>query len=69
MKEFFVGLVVLVLLGILSVVGMLLLPVILVLGFFVRFIIGILVFIFVVWLVGKAVLLSLDYLKKRETNP
>ena len=66
MKEFFVGLVVLVMLLLFSIVGVFLLPFIIVLGFFLRFIISIALLIFAVWLVGKATLLGIDYLKNKE---
>lgn len=66
MKAFLVGVLVIFLLGVLSVAGVLLLPLLLVLGVFFRFVLGIVLIIFTIWLIGKVVLVSLDYLKKQE---
>ena len=65
MIAFFVGLAVLVLLGIFSVVGFLLLPLILVLGFFLRLVIGALLILFTIWLIGKLTLLLIEAMKSR----
>jgi len=65
MKSFFVGLAVIALLGVLSVVGILLLPLILVLGFFLRLVIGALLILFTIWLIGKLTLLLIDAMKNR----
>lgn len=67
MKSFLVGLLVLVMVGVLSVIGVLLIPLILVLGFFLRFVLGIVLILFAVWLVGKVTLLLIDYIRKTET--
>ncbi len=64
MKEFFIGLLVLVALLLLSVVVTFLLPFIVVLGFFLKTLIIIAFFIFAIWLLGKAALLAIDRLKK-----
>lgn len=66
MKAFLVGVLVIFLLGVLSIAGVLLLPLLLVLGVFFRFVLGIVLIIFTIWLIGKVVLVSLDYLKKQE---
>ncbi len=64
MVEFFVGLLVLALISLLSVLGILLLPLFLVLGFFLRILVGILLLLFLVWLVGKATLILIRWLVK-----
>ena len=66
MKSFLVGLLVLMVVGLLSVAGLFLLPLLLVLGFFLRFLIGFALILFTIWLVGKVTLLSIDYLRKSE---
>jgi len=66
MKTFLVGLLVIVMMAILSVVGVLLLPLLLVMGFFLRWILGFALIVGTIWLVGKVTLVSIDYLKKRE---
>ena len=67
MKEFFVGVFVILMMGILSVVGVLLFPLLLVMGFFLRWILGFLLILAAIWLVGKVTLILIDSLKKRET--
>ena len=70
MKEFFMGLLVLVMMGVFSIVGVLLLPVFLVLGIFLKILIGFLFMILVIWSVGKVTLLGIAYLKKdRPAQP
>ena len=69
MKEFFVGLMVLVLVGLLAIAGTLFLPLLLLLGLFLRFFVGIFMTLFVIWLVGKLTLLSIEYLRKKEMRP
>ena len=64
MKEFFMGLLVLVMMGVFSIVGVLLLPVFLLLGIFLKILIGFLFAILVIWSVGKVTLLGIAYLKK-----
>lgn len=64
MKEFFVGLLVLATLLILSIVGFLFLPVIVVLGFFIKWLICVAFVIFAIWLVGKAALMALEREKR-----
>ena len=65
MKEFFVGVLVLLVLLLVSIVGMLLLPFIVVLGFFLKWIISFVLVIFAIWLVGKATLLAINTLTKQ----
>ena len=66
MIEFFVGLVVIVMIGSLALLGSLLFPLLLLMGFFLRFFIGIFLCVFTIWLVGKATLASIEYLRKRN---
>jgi len=68
MKEFFVGLLALLVLMLLSVAGFFLLPLIVVMGFFLKTIIFIALIIFSIWLVGKITLLGIDYLRNKETT-
>jgi hypothetical protein len=70
MKEFFVGLLVILMMAVLSGLGFLLLPLFLVLGFILKLIIGFFLFLFVIWLVGKATLLLMDAVsgKRKEEN-
>lgn len=67
MKEFLVGLLVIVMMGILSVAGVLLFPLLLVMGFFLRWILGFFLILAAIWIVGKVTLVLIEYLKKRET--
>ena len=69
MIEFIVGLLVLVLLGIVSILGVVLFPLFLIMGVFLKIIVGFLFIIFVVWLIGKVTLVSIEYLRKRKDNP
>lgn len=66
MKEFFVGLLVIIVVLILSGLGILMFPLFLVLGVFLRLIIGFLFLIVVVWLIGKVTLLVIDLSKTKE---
>ena len=64
MKEFFVGLVVLFMAILFSFIGVLLLPFIVVLGFFLKFLISIALLIFAIWAVGKVTLLAIEKTRK-----
>lgn len=66
MLAFLVGLFMLVLFGVLSVLLTLLFPLLLLMGVFARMILGLLLSIFVIWLIGKATLLSIEYLRNRS---
>jgi uncharacterized membrane protein YphA (DoxX/SURF4 family) len=68
MKEFLVGLLVIVMALVLSGIGVLLLPLLLVLGVFLRLAVGLIVLLLAVWLIGKATLFLIEALKKKE-NP
>ena len=64
MKEFFVGLLVILMIGVLSVVGVLLFPLLLVMGFFLRWVFGFLLLLAAIWLIGKLTLLLIDYIRR-----
>ena len=66
MREFFVGLLVLLMLLLFSIIGVLLLPFIVVLGLVLKCLISVFLLIFAVWLVGWVTLGSMDYLKNKE---
>ena len=66
MKDFFVGLLVIVAVMLLSCVGFLLLPLLVVLGFFLKWILSIAFVILAIWLVGKVTLLTIEALRNRD---
>ncbi len=66
MKAFLVGLLVLMMALFLSGVGILLFPLLLVLGVFLRLLVGIAVLILAVWMIGWLTLLLIDALKGKE---
>ncbi len=68
MKEFLVGVLVVVMALILSGIGVLLLPLLLVLGIFLRLAIGLIVLLLAIWLIGKATLFLIDVLRKKENK-
>jgi len=68
MREFLVGVLVIVMAMVLSGIGILLLPLLLVLGIFLRLAIGLIVFLLAIWLIGKVTLFLIDALKKRESK-
>ena len=68
MKEFLVGVLVVVMALVLSGIGVLLLPLLLVLGVFLRLALGLIVLLLVIWLIGKVTLFLIDALKKRENK-
>jgi len=68
MKSFLVGLLVLFLFLLTSVVFALLMPLILLMGFFLRWILAAILILFTIWLIGKVTLVSIDYMKKREAR-
>lgn len=63
MKAFLVGLIVVVMAFLLSGVGLLLLPLFLLLGIFLRVLVGFLVFMLVIWGIGTLTLLVIDLIK------
>ena len=65
MKEFLVGLLVLILIAVFSVLGVLLYPLMLVLGIFLRLILLLVLLIIAIWIVGKVTLLLIEVLTKK----
>ncbi len=68
MKEFLVGVLVVVMALVLSGIGVLLLPLLLVLGVFLRLAVGLIVLLLAIWLIGKVTLFLIDALKKKENK-
>lgn len=66
MKAFFVGLLVVVMALALSGIGILLFPLLLVLGVFLRLVVGLAVLLLAVWLIGKLTLLLIGAMTKKE---
>ena len=69
MREFLVGILVIVMALVLSGIGVLLLPLLLVLGVFLRLAVGLIVLLLAVWLIGKVTLFLIETLKKRDNTP
>jgi len=69
MKELLVGLLVVVMALVLSGIGVLLLPLLLVLGVFLRMAVGLLVLFLAIWLIGKVTLFLIESLRKKESKP
>jgi hypothetical protein len=69
MKELLVGLLVIVMALVLSGIGVLLLPLLLVLGLFLRLAIGLVLLFLAIWLIGKVTLFLIDALRKKENKP
>ena len=68
MREFLVGLLVIAMVLVLSGLGILLLPLLLVLGMFLRLALGLIVLLLAIWLIGKVTLFLIDVLKKKESK-
>ena len=68
MKEFLVGVLVLFMALVLTLIGFLLMPLLLVLGIFLRLAVGLIVLLLAVWLIGKVTLFLIEVLRKKE-NP
>lgn len=67
MKEFLIGLIVIGMVLVLSGVGILLLPFFLLLGLFLRLILGFLLLVVVIWVIGKITLLIINLFKGQES--
>jgi hypothetical protein len=65
MKELIVGLLVLLLAGALWLLGVLLFPLLIVFGFFLRMILMLVLAFFAIWLIGKATLLLIESLRRK----
>ncbi len=68
MKAFLVGFIFLVAVGMLSGVGLLLFPLVIVLGFFLRVIITFLFLLFSIWLLGKFIIFVWEKISGRKRN-
>jgi hypothetical protein len=68
MKEFFVGLLVIVMALVLSGIGILLLPLLLVLGVFLRLVVGLILLLLAIWLIGRVTLFLIDAFRKKENK-
>jgi hypothetical protein len=69
MREFFIGLLVIIAVLLLAGLGVVLFPLLLVLGLALRVLILILIGLFAVWLVGKLTLMLIEAFKKKEEKP
>ncbi|OIO34303.1 MAG: hypothetical protein AUJ70_01405 [Candidatus Omnitrophica bacterium CG1_02_40_15] len=56
MKEFFIGIVFLILVGVLASLGFLLFPLLLLIAFVLRFVLSAVILLFFIWLLGKLIL-------------
>ena len=68
MKELLVGLLVVVMALVLSGIGILLLPLLLVLGVFLRLALGLIILLLAIWLIGRVTLFLMDALLKKKEN-
>jgi len=66
MKAFAIGLVFLIAVSILSVIGVLFFPLIMVLGFFLKIILALLFVIFSIWLLGKLIIFAWERIFKTK---
>jgi len=66
MREFFVGLLVILTIIVLSIVATLLMPFVVVLGFLFKWVILIVLVMVGIWVIGRVTLMAIDYLKKRD---
>ncbi len=64
MLELLVGLVVFVLMGVAALLGVLLFPLLLLLGLFLRLLVAVFLVLFMIWVVGKATLLAIESFNK-----
>ena len=65
MREFLVGLLVIVMALVLSGIGILLFPLLLVLGMFLRLALGLIILLLAIWLIGKVTLYLIEALRKK----
>ncbi len=66
MRAFLVGLLVIVMALVLYGIGILLLPLLFVMGLFLRLVLGLIVLLLAIWLIGKVTLFLIDVPKKKE---
>jgi len=69
MKAFAIGLIFLIAVSILSGIGILLFPIIIVLGFFLKIILALLFVIFSIWLLGKFIIFVWEKIFKTKQPP
>ncbi|MEA3560301.1 MAG: hypothetical protein U9R31_00820 [Candidatus Omnitrophota bacterium] len=65
MKAFLIGVIFLVATAVLAGIGLLFFPLLLVLGLFLRLILGIILLILAIWLLGKFIILVWESLRKK----
>ncbi|MBN1689029.1 MAG: hypothetical protein JW893_08020 [Candidatus Omnitrophica bacterium] len=65
MKAFLVGLLVVLMISVAWVGAVLLLPLILVMGFFFKWVLGLFLILFTIWLIGKITLLMVEQMRKK----
>ena len=65
MREFLVGLLVIVMALVLSGIGILLFPLLLVMGMFLRLALGLIILLLAIWLIGKVTLYLIEALRKK----
>ena len=65
MKEFLVGLLVLFLVGVLSLLGVFLFPMLLIIGISFRLVLSFVLVLFAIWFVGKITLILIEFLTKK----
>ena len=68
MRAFLVGLLVIVMALVLYGIGILLLPLLFVMGLFLRLVLGLIVLLLAIWLIGKVTLFLIDVPKKKENK-
>ena len=68
MKAFLVGLLVLILMSVITIAGFFLVPFLLLLGFMLRWLVSLILFILAVWLIGKITLLCVELIKKSRMD-
>ena len=66
MKEFFIGLLVLLLFLLMSIIGFLLLPLLIVLGVLLQWFLSLVLILLGVWVVGKVTLVGIEHVRKDE---
>ena len=68
MIAFLIGLLMVALFGAVSILGFFLFPLLLLLGTFARFFLGIFLVIFTIWLIGKVTLLMIENIRSRSNR-
>ncbi len=68
MKEFFVGLIVIALMLVMTIVGILMMPFIVIMGWILKWVVTLLFIVFTGWLIWAVALKAIDYSKKDRTQ-